>query len=984
MVVNRTLLGMVALSLLGVLGTGCGGSGETGALSSNPGQSAPLTNSSFTPVVTGRIFLGAPAGPAQVVAKNLSGQVLATTATTAGGYFNLGPGLPADFRVETTLGSATLATEVRGYRGQGREVVLSVPTTLVSLASRTTSFEEAEVKIRRLLQIPNGTSLEHGIEESGRASFSHFQYFVEASQAGGIQSFNQQLLSSNQPHPFRLSTFSLESPITGLTPELQSLVDRARRNPRLRRSALVRVAAKRSEILAKEVTSLAELGESFSGYILDGVGSSVLDSGLESGWTWLAQSMGLNYGTGTELAEILDDLQAIINALDELKSELTATELQAQITTLESYVNNITTLTNSTFKAGNENGWTFVDPSSPTAVNPLNLTDTPVTQGTQTANLVGLVKGAAIQQDLDNIQDYLLGSAGGLNSVRTALSLLQNNLGVDQPASMGNFPVRSNALIDNGLTLYNRYAGYVTTGTNYLAEQLHFSTSFAKDLAGVVSTIQNYNFKNVEGRHQAPAYLPSDQILVDLENGLMWYTCIFDQDTYGNARSQAANKTITVNNCVLSGWRLPSYNECLALQARGRFVADSSKRNLAIPSYSQNGDGDTGESLWGLAALGFSLTNDDWSAQFGDSAEIWYDRWECILPTKFDQNDTNYEPWTLSDNHFFRLNRANDTDGTSDSKRAFVLVRTIGTTPLLEPGFFIGRTNSYGGTTYATPTTPFPRSWVNSEIQGPEAPGLGVVTGMEQPTKGVDSSGNPTYVVQMKYLVALGGSFKLKQGGASQESSNPAQTYTMNVGSDQVAASGQGGVPALLGTANLRPSNSPNTAGRLTVQNVTATNTVVAGTVNATFYAGYDTDRQAYPVAVVPTGSPASNSTIAASTNLSLNFSDLPGRKLRTVQILPRNQIYQGSGNTTYSYQVVNFFSDFTVEDVSASATVALTDASNQAVSSSLWSYANGSLTLNLTGLSGQTVNLVANVTVPADNLATDSKTQDVTKIKVD
>lgn len=876
-----------ALLTLGMFLSSCGSEANS---SEGAGASAlPLVGASQP--VTGKVFLGVGVANATVTFSSLDGTVYDRVVTDADGTFLSRQTLPADFRVTARVDGVNFdfASEERSYDGQGRYVVVNVPTTLVSLAVREGSSQaQAQAQVRRLLNLPAQTDLEYGIEESGRCKFSHIAFFNEAARAGGWANFSQQAAARS----YLLTAGELSAPLTGLEAPLAQLVSRAR-------------ASKRVKL------SVGNVAVSFFGKIRESIANKIVDGAVDAGYTWSSDQLGFSFGTTATLDQIVEMLNALDADVKEVGNEVAALAYLVTQGDYKDALKNLNSATDALDSLETDNRSLIGD--AKTAAGASNLlpnvpTETPAAVGSwlQTLSTV-----SATQTHLSLIQDYMVGKNGQTNLNSLNLQLLLAQLGVAAVTDQGlapyaNFPLRTNLVLDQVTATLDFYQNYEFLAGNYLAEAAHGTTAGPPPSntppPPIANNINDTITKNLLAvaeqakieRQQFPQPLSSDDVLLDLENGLMWYLPVQKAQSYADAQAAAANLKVTTNGVSYEDWRLPTYQECLALQARGRFAEP---KDPSLPSNSSSPLPTTnfGQSVQGLPALGFVFEPgvDYWSNSTNGQADIWYTAWEPFyssipnLPSGWDGDDGN-----------FRLNKQNDNQDTENTskKYAAIFCRSIVSPPMLS----IRDKNARGDGA----DLPLPSLFNARPLVAAEGPAFGALNAVTNASLQQDSA----VQVQGSYRVNLGGSFTASQGGSS-ETRFVAPVATNVTGVD---------ITSLVAFRNY---NDVFQINPLEVSNVRGEEGKVLWHTDTT--GALSSILQLSCLGFGASG--AFPSTVSFSTNQTSSAS-IPARVLLGIQVSPRNRRYTSvTKNEQEQYQAVGYYSDFSVRDLTQQTTWTVT-----------------------------------------------------------
>ncbi len=192
-----------------------------------------------------------------------------------------------------------MSAEVEGLPVGDRYVVVNIPTTIVSGYLQTSpdeSVESANARFRVVANLPSDLNLGYGIEESARNPFSHLNFFRQAEEAGGLDSFIGQLIAemgasrqgvaTQTEGRFRLGKADLSHSFSGYHPSLGAFLFPLQRS--------------RTLVLGVESSLVKEV----LGFVGGEAASSVLDAGIDTGWTKFAEQIGLNFGTTVALDKI--------------------------------------------------------------------------------------------------------------------------------------------------------------------------------------------------------------------------------------------------------------------------------------------------------------------------------------------------------------------------------------------------------------------------------------------------------------------------------------------------------------------------------------------------------------------------------------------------------------------------------------------------------------------------------------------------------
>jgi hypothetical protein len=878
--------------------TGCGSGTGNSALSSlsNNGPTSSRANGTLS----GSLFLGRSVADARVTVETLEGTVLASTRTNpSGGFFVDASRFPRNFRVRAALAqdATSFTTEVRDYQGQGRYVVINVPTALVSLYAQRHAGESLpaiEQKVAKVLGLNPDSSLQYGITESGRAPFSHLAFFVDASAAGGWAALSEQLLREiDQATPktqtvlraprYRVRPADLSAPLSGLDP------------------GLLAFESQLQEDAAEEIT-FAGVAESALGAIGEGLGGTLFDVAVDSLWTWMAGQMGLNFGTTRTLELIQDQLNEIEQEIAGISIQNDNDQYNAMNTTLsDDAASPLDTLNDLLTSASSPYIQAFT--ATPSVEN---LTDQPFTPTTQVTNLLSELSKGTATTSLDDIQKAMLGSSSLL--VLGLKIFVADTLGLDQPARFAAVPVRSNALLNKGLLTFTLYQGYQILACNFLAEQTHQDPTPAQAITNLVPTLQKAQSLLKQQRMQAPFPMLCDNVVVDLEAGVMWLNEVQAENSYANATIAADNRVVQDVNKIVTydDWRLPTYHEALFVQMRGRLATIHDTGQYSFNS--NDGYGDYGLSSSGLANFFSGVEN------FKSDGDMWIEDWAQVAGA-----GTQEFVWVNSNLLEFRLNHKDDnvSDRSSSDLRPYLLCRSIGQ-PVSPNNRFTQVSNqkypSVSGDKLVNPAPVdgYPPQLEPRPLLPQEAPGLGVLTNI---TTNTDTSSSPLGGYTVTFQVARGGSFAAGTNGIIQSNSITARvdTFTLPVNFAQTSPN-----HALFQVLNVASDNTALEVSNYTfVTNTTTgdnyrsgtfvwhTDDAASVTCNVTL-TGYGFDGFNYPAPFVAT------KPITATSQ---------ARTLKSIMIMPRNRLYDNRTGYPVQYRALAYKTDGSVTDITKTVT---------------------------------------------------------------
>lgn len=879
-----SLAGVSGLLLLSLVSGGCGSDSTTSG-NFAPQDVGPLVTTPST--LTGKVSLGNSFAGAEVSLVGLNNQVLAQTTSDSTGNFQFPNYLgPANFRVVAKVGANQFfGTEVRNYQGGGRYVVINVPTSIVSafLAGHPGADPaEVDAKVHRLFNLPAEKSLEYGIEESVRAPFSHCAFFAAAAAAGGWDAYRTRLLTdlenSTPPGTSHLLTRARAAlSLSGLDPALAAHINALRNTGRIRlglRSFSARpVPDMAALILGDAITRPNTPQPGVSPRIVD----TVIDQVRDVVWTHIADALNLNYGTTTKLDNIQESLNLVLDILNELESELSQGYLTLLTGQIQLEVSDIQTYTG-----------TLAFPSVTSQLPNVN-TPYATALGAFFAELVAInvvSDSATIHSQLPSI-------------VASARNSFTGDLGMMDDGTCGYVPLRTNAILD------------------YLQQELAYYTQvqqLAGNIVGEAAHVKNVNpySELASAQNNAivianqikdeigllPPYLPSDEIVVDVQTGLMWYWELQAADSVSGANAAASNFTKEYGGRTYDDWHLAQANELNTLQNRGRFVA-SGLRNTDVEVDGSSTDyGDYGHTAQGLGArvadasgnyADLLFTRLD---QFTDNdADVLQAEWTYDDPVFGDSHWDLNNTGSLDRNTTYQFNHSY-TPSTDSDHVPYLIVRHL-TTPVVK----YTENDNYG----------YP--WATSTMTAGEVKYFGNIASIGS----VVLSNQTQLGATINWLVNIGGSFKM---GSTSNSASYSLSTQAPTGSNQTL---NNGVPNELQelVSFTRPDSQQ---GLLTV--------LPNGKV-----LWHVTSSTSQTASITAAARSAQN--LLRQVTSSVTASAPPARTLLQVQLFPRNRIYTvpvGNPTATEQYSALAFYSDNTVQDVTSTATFTLTDSNHNPV----------------------------------------------------
>lgn len=620
--------------------------------------------------IVGKVFAGVPIEGAEVTVVGPDGNVYAQTVSNRSGNFLLqSPDLP-NFRIEARFGDGlVLAREERNFTGGF--MVVNVPTTLLSAALADApdgSVEEAKSRVLAQAGIlePEVFSL---MEESFSQSFSHAAFFAEAAKAGGVQAYIQQFRSDAKVPgaPFRLRRDRLHFDDSGLDPEIREILATLRADKKLelalssslsrgldfyigKRQALLayQESSLNRTVLAAEASTGSALGE-FAGSaaenLLEYVGVSAHskfvdnNNALDKAFSWVGVALGWRTADTDTLEAIQAQLEQVQTDVDNIAYETEDSDFQMNSAPLDAAaqvftdfiadeidaVNAINESSSSSDFFNNEPP-TSNSPALPTGANTFLAAAQDQGNYTTFKNNLRLIQQGMTGRGPDTSDPVVpneqsaVDPTGSSSSTATPYNVMLNGsnllvrenygipmgLDVGQISFTGYSPVRSSYLLDVGLQVFNKYGTYQILGMAAMSEVAHASDTPATSITLLLDDLDHAMASILSQRAQLPIYPMSDNYFIDTEYGIMWYLPVQAEMSYADANNFALN----FDDGQFDNWRLPAYQEALALQKRGTYA-----RARAVD------DIDYSETIDGLEYLGFDVDG------VGDDGDIWCSNW---------------------------------------------------------------------------------------------------------------------------------------------------------------------------------------------------------------------------------------------------------------------------------------------------------------------------------------------------------------------
>lgn len=866
------------------------------------------------------------------------GSVLAQATTTSSGVAFLHPLIPPEnFTIVAGLPGSTqeLRLEVLNYGADPKVARVNLLTTLAGRYFRShpgISLREAEARVKSAAKIPGALDLEVGLNEPN-PFFSDLTFLRFASEHGGVEALMSDVLAeaeSSQGRFYRFSHDQASRPLSNLN-GLESLAN----IQRLTLAQRLNIPDNpNSQLRFLPSISLIDAPTSLGGQFLLGLGTGVGGNLVTDMLGWGVQAMGLNFGTGGQLKEIADQLNQLTQLVEAMDAQITDNNLKVSAQALKDEYSPVRTAST----------------DLNTQENSATITNLPFSPPTTFGDLINSINAPPYTVILDDSNSKLVGPG---QMLMQGQAIVVNQLhGLDRPDSMLNWPWRANSMLNQLYPLYGYFSGQQTLALNLFAEQSHNFLNFANPVDGF-EHLQPFFRSAVSSlkrqRQQLPLFTSDPNVLVDYENGIMWYSVMQDAQTFSDAKTYADGLKVQLalpdgTTVTYDNWRFPTSSEFQSLQNRGHY---SPSKDSSVPTTSNN-------STPGLPGLGFTNVTSALQSAPNDNGKNG-DLWMTVASQENDQIlfYSEYE---------FRLNHTdenNHLENHSSDKNAYLLCRTLGDQPVLP-------------LLDGTPTNPT----VPSELGSPtltagECAQFGVPTAITLASQAAPASvtypdpNDPGHtkqqpvpanslevVASVTYQVNLGGSFKYGYNDTKTQN-NPTVSHSGTVSSASNSAAGLNQLRDLIDWNSSAPNafsllNLPYIGGlgvplQRSASNVTATILGAGGT--------------------------------AIQGKLELTPTTLSPHTLTSIQIVPRNQIY-GSNNSqpahgSYPYYCTGFYADGTLEALASQVTWTVTPNPNGANAQIVINGNGASLELNQPS---QATPVPYNVTISASfNGKTDS-----------
>ena len=528
---SRNILG---IGLACIMASGCGGSDKqliTSGGTANDGGGNTL------PAVLGKLSVGQAVPSATVTFVANDGRTLGTSAVDSDGFFGTDTAVSGNISVRVQVGAGAnlqgaaplFGTELEGFGPDSKEIVVNIPTTLMARFHERhpeLTLAEARARVHQFLGIPETATLEL-MEDSPRAHFVHDLFFQMAAQNGGVEAYLESLLQKME----------------------------------------------RGGIHTFQPEGLAALGIKFLGGCAEGLAEDFVKDETLTGFGWASKAMGINFPfpSNFDLERRLEEISQQIDALgDELVRFESQVAYQAAIDKLGTDVVVLSnTLASNLSNAANNHKiplrpeLAYIRPGqSYPYLAELEAAFTQYSAQSILDELVAYLEGTYTQTGVDDRLERLL------------VKLLFPPFGIGSDLSRYNgYGAFSNTTIDQQNKMLQYYLGFLEQTALLYAEQVH-NTSDATTLVNNIRSAGPYLASIAQAKKRILAQVPepigSDNLFIDREAGMIWYTGNLGrnggQRTMHEAVGYASNKFAGVG--PLQRWRLPSEKELRSLYHR--------------------------------------------------------------------------------------------------------------------------------------------------------------------------------------------------------------------------------------------------------------------------------------------------------------------------------------------------------------------------------------------------------------------------------
>ena len=621
----RIIVTLFALTL--PFGCGSAPNSSSGTVDSNFVASRVLTRA-----YQGTVYLSQPADQVEVQLLPLdSDVVLARFQTNGAGIFEL----PEDLPVPGQFRLSVLAPEgirVERFVGQGELPYLwiNIPSHLISLYRRRhPQFDEStsEAFLRENLSL-GGL---YGTSDGPNSSFSH-RRFLQAVQKSGLtfQAYCEKVvndLESGQAYDFGSPTRLFEP---------------------------------------KEETRPKLIG-----FLADEVGTKLFDSAVEFTVGKISAASGLHIGTQGDFQQIDAKLDAISEQLTSLTNLVTTGFLNGIVFADQALVQGIV----DNLGVAQTGLKTLSQATAASYASDPNVFDHgPASIPASTTNLIQSFDFVVTSKALEVFQRVLTSSSTQQNLLLLAGKQASLQLKADPNPAFNDYPLRKDSLTAQLESNFDLYVGYCsqlstlfseTANASYLPQTTLGFLPPANSLNGALASIVQVSSMLRQAQQLVPQSVGSDLVLIDSENGLMWYL-----------QAQLCKYNVAQNGMIglkVNNWALPpgiAPPEAVGSkpsepnQSKGGFKYFKRDPNMAgwrVPEISElrtlyqrvvalgGGNRNPPNTLVALKALGFRGLPEDSSENY---KKYWYNGSVDGKFTEYDisKDDTGSEANSLGNN----------------------------------------------------------------------------------------------------------------------------------------------------------------------------------------------------------------------------------------------------------------------------------------------------------------------------------------------
>lgn len=524
--------------LLTLLLAGCGSDASSPG---GPTAVAPLAPT-YQGFILGRVKLekGLCEGPVEI--KTPEGGVLHRLRADKHGWFHTTGELPTAFRVEAQRGEDLYVSEYRQGWRRGT-LYVNAATTMASAwwqAHPEADLAEAERKVHAYLKLPAPFKLSW-VSTINCETFDTARFFGNVRAAGGLKPYLATLVKD------------MDSP-----PRFSALGDFG------------------WEMLKAAGTGLE------SATVNDAVGSVV-------------SKMGFNFTTAGALTQIQDALvqvSAQVAALSQQLQGVAAVEalaatlkpLQTNADNIQITVNNITMAITAFNQTHGSGGTPFNTPSQYPAL----------------ASTVSQVQNLNLSENLDPIVSAL-NNTGPSGLYQLLVVQQMTAMSQEHDTSFNHYPWRFNTLTRQQANLVGSFINTISQGGELACEYANLQQQLAPALVEAGNQTRSLAENVAAAAQQVPDLLPSDELILDCPNQVMWVNSFYGAANYTDASNTADNLEIG----PYDDWMLPSQQMVLTLiYDRANYIA-----NLPTDGSSTWGNVDTSTYTGAFQKLGFDTTN---------------------------------------------------------------------------------------------------------------------------------------------------------------------------------------------------------------------------------------------------------------------------------------------------------------------------------------------------------------------------------------